>query len=316
MTQLLLPSKIENLLQGFYDNLTNIIYGKQNTVKKVIMAFISGGHVLLDDVPGVGKTLLAKVLAKSVNVQFKRVQCTPDLLPSDITGVSIFNPADKEFKFIHGPIFTNILLVDEINRAAPRTQSCLLEAMEESQITIEGKTYKLEKPFFVIATQNPIEYHGTFELPEAQLDRFIAVLKLGYPNEIEENTILDYYINNDNGESQVQPVITVDNYFEIAEFVKKIIVSPAIRNYMIEISNTTRENPLIRLGISPRGTLALMRMSQASALMHNRTYVIPDDVKNVALEVLSHRIIPLHRRGLLANQELISEIISKIRVPK
>jgi MoxR-like ATPase len=313
MTQLLLPPQIETLIQQLYGNITKVICGKRNTVDKVIMAFMAGGHVLLDDVPGVGKTLLAKTIAKSINAEYKRIQCTPDLLPSDITGVSIFNPADREFKFIPGPVFTNVLLVDEINRAAPRTQSCLLEAMEESQLTIEGKTYKLQKPFLIIATQNPIEYHGTFELPEAQLDRFLVVLRLGYPNETEEDNILCHYLNENS--TKIDPVINVEDYMMLHEYVKNITVSEDIRKYIIDISNSTREDPAIRLGVSPRGSLALLRMAQAAALIDKRNYVIPDDVKLVAVDTLSHRIIPVQRKGLLANNQLITEIMSRIRVP-
>lgn len=314
MTQLLLPPKIENLIQGLYKNLNKVICGKTNTVNKLIMALLAGGHVLLEDVPGVGKTLLAKTIARSIDANLKRIQCTPDLLPSDITGVSIFNPEQREFKFIPGPVFANVLLVDEINRAAPRTQSCLLEAMEESQLTIEGKTYKLDKPFFVIATQNPIEYHGTFELPEAQLDRFIVVLRLGYPNNAEEDSILEFYLKND--DYDVEPVLSIDEYLLIHEYTRKITVSKEIRKYIIDIVNATRENSNIRLGVSPRGSLSLLKMAQASALIAGRNYVIPDDVKDVVVDVLSHRVIPIHRRSLLANNAIISEIVNKIEVPE
>lgn len=314
MTQITLPSKEEELLTKFYNNVKSVIYGKDETVKKILMALLSGGHVLLEDVPGVGKTLLAKTIASSVDAKFKRIQCTPDLLPSDVSGVSIFNPENREFKFIKGPIFTEVLLVDEINRAAPRTQSCLLEAMEESQVTIEGVTYKLEKPFFVIATQNPIEYHGTFELPEAQLDRFMVVLSLGYPAEEEENSILEYYLNNDS--FKVDSVITIDDYLLLMNCVRKVHVSKEIRQYIVNIVNATRNSTNIRLGVSPRGGLALLKMSQASAMLDGRGYVIPDDVKNIVVEVLSHRVIPVHKRTLLANNSLISEIVSKVKVPE
>lgn len=313
-TQISLPPEIENLVQGLYKNVTQIIYGKKNTVEKVIMALLTGGHVLLEDVPGVGKTLLAKTISDSLDAKFSRIQCTPDLLPSDISGVSIYNPEKREFKFLKGPVFTNILLVDEINRAAPRTQSCLLEAMEENQLTIEGKTYKLDKPFFVIATQNPIEYHGTFELPEAQLDRFIVVLSLGYPSENEENEILEYYLKTD--EYSVDPVLSVESYIELYNYIRNITVSREIRKYIIDIVNETRNNANVRLGVSPRGSLALLKMSQASALLAGRNYVIPDDVKNIAVDVLSHRVIPIHRRGLLANNSIIKDIVEKIKVPE
>lgn len=314
MTQLALSSKEEELLTRFYNNVKSVIYGKDQTVEKILMALLAGGHVLLEDVPGVGKTLLAKTIASSIDAKFKRIQCTPDLLPSDVSGVSVFNPEKREFKFIQGPLFTEVLLVDEINRAAPRTQSCLLEAMEESQVTIEGVTYDLKKPFFVIATQNPIEYHGTFELPEAQLDRFMVVLSLGYPSEEEENSILEYYLNNDN--FNVSSVITVDDYLLLMQCVKKIHASKEIRQYIVNIVNATRNSTNIRLGVSPRGALSLLKMSQASAMLKGRGYVIPDDVKNIAVEVLSHRVIPVHKRTLLANNKLISDIIDKVKVPE
>ena len=234
-------------------------------------------------------------------------------MPSDITGVSIFYPETREFKFIQGPIFTNVLLVDEINRAAPRTQSCLLEAMEESQITIEGTSQKLEKPFFVIATQNPIEYHGTFDLPEAQLDRFLIVLGIGYPDQEEEDTIIEFYLNN--VYNNVEPVISLEDYLMLHECTRKVSVSKEIRKYVLDIINATRNDTNIKLGTSPRGTLALLRMAQSSAILAGRNYVIPDDVKNVAVEVLSHRVIPTHKRGLLVNNSIISELVKKITVP-
>lgn len=313
MTQLLLPKEIDCIIRKLYDNVNKVICGKQNTVDKLLMALLAGGHVLLEDVPGLGKTLLAKTVARTLDAKFKRVQCTPDLLPSDITGVSIFNPENREFNFIPGPIFTNVLLVDEINRAAPRTQSCLLEAMEESQITIEGNARKLEKPFFVIATQNPIEYHGTFELPEAQLDRFLIVLGLGYPSQLEEDKILEYYLTSN--DEELDPVVTINEYMLLHNYVKSVTISADIRKYILDIVNATRDNTNIRLGASPRGSLALLKMSQASAMLDGRSFVIPDDVKNVAVEVLSHRVIPVHRRGLLGNNSIIKEIVNSVEVP-
>lgn len=313
MTQLLLPTELQSLIDKLYKNINKVICGKEDTINKVLMAALSGGHVLLEDVPGVGKTLLAKTFAKSLDAKFKRIQCTPDLLPSDVTGVSIFNPEGRTFNFMPGPLFTNVLLVDEINRAAPRTQSCLLEAMEESQVTVEGHTYKLDSPFFVIATQNPIEHHGTFELPEAQLDRFLVVLSLGYPDEKDENKIIEFYLESE--QDSVEPVITKDDYLLLRKYTRKVQVSPEIRRYIVDIVNATRDNPNIRLGASPRGSLALTKMAQASALLESRNYVIPDDVKKNAVEVLSHRVIPIHKRGLLANSNLINEIVNKVKVP-
>ncbi|MGD9579936.1 MAG: AAA family ATPase [Vampirovibrionia bacterium] len=314
MSQLTLPSQEQELLTRFCSNVKSVIYGKDEVVEKILMAMLAGGHVLLEDVPGVGKTLLAKTIASTVEAKFKRIQCTPDLLPSDVSGVSIFNPENREFKFIKGPLFTQVLLVDEINRAAPRTQSCLLEAMEESQVTVEGNTYVLNRPFFVIATQNPIEYHGTFELPEAQLDRFMVVLSLGYPSEVEENNILEYYLNNDS--FAVDSVLSIDEYLTLMNYLKTVNVSKEVRQYIVNIVNATRDNTNIRLGVSPRGGLALLKMSQASAMMAGRNYVTPDDVKKVAIEVLSHRVIPVHKRTLLANNSIISEIVGKVKVPE
>lgn len=314
MSQVTTPAEINLLVKALYDNVTKVIYGKKNTVEKVVMALLAGGHVLLEDVPGVGKTLLAKTISNSIDAKFRRVQCTPDLLPSDVTGVSIFNPEKREFKFMQGPVFTNVLLVDEINRAAPRTQSCLLEAMEEFQLTIEGVTHKLEEPFFVIATQNPIEYHGTFELPEAQLDRFMVVLSLGYPDSEEENNILGYYL--ENSQLSIDPVLSAEQFLHLNEYVKKVTISEEIRKYIVRIVNATRNNPNVRLGVSPRGSLALLKMAQASALINERDYVIPDDVKNVAIDVLSHRVIPIHRRNILAKNAIVSDIVENVEVPE
>lgn len=314
MNQQLTSTNFLELIQIFKNNISSVICGKENTIDKVLMAFLAGGHVLLEDVPGLGKTLLAKTIAKSLDAKFMRIQCTPDLLPTDITGVSIYNPKECEFKFIPGPVFTNVLLVDEINRAAPRTQSSLLEAMEERQVTIEGKTYKLDPPFFILATQNSIEYHGTFDLPEAQLDRFMVILNLGYPSPTEEDEILQFYLNNET--NSVDSVISPIDCLKLQEYTKKVTVNEFIRKYIIDISNETRNDPNVKLGVSPRGSLALLKMSQACALINGRDYVIPDDVKNIAIDVLSHRVIPTYKRNMLANNSIIKEILSKVEVPE
>lgn len=313
MSQLLLPTKIENLIIKLYENIDKVIYGRKATVDKLVMALLAGGHVLLEDVPGIGKTLMAKVISKSIDADFKRIQCTPDLLPSDITGVSIFNNQQGEFKFIPGPLFTNVLLVDEINRAAPRTQSCLLEAMEESQVTVEGKTFQLNKPFFVIATQNPLEYHGTFELPEAQLDRFLMIVSLGYPALNEEISVMDFYLNNLTND--IAPALSREDYVYMHNYLKRITVTKEIKHYIMDIVKETRNTPEIKVGVSTRGALSLLKVSQASAMLSKRSCVLPDDVKSVAEDVLSHRIITVNKGDLACNSTLISEIVSRIKVP-
>lgn len=313
MAQLELPTKIEDSIDKLYENINKVIYGRKDAVNNLVMALLAGGHVLLEDVPGIGKTLLAKVISKSIDADFHRVQCTPDLLPSDITGVSIFNKQKDEFRFIPGPIFTNVLLVDEINRAAPRTQSCLLEAMGESQVTLEGKTYELQKPFFVIATQNPLEYHGTFELPEAQLDRFLMVVNLGYPSRSEEIDVMNFYLNDIS--YSIDPVISKEEYLIIHKYLRNITVEEDIKNYIMNIVKETRSDPEIKIGVSTRGAIALLQVAQASALCSKRNYVIPDDVMNVAENVLAHRIITVNKSDIVSNGTMINNIVSRIQVP-
>jgi MoxR-like ATPase len=304
---------VEKSLDKLLKNINSVFYGRENAVRKVIMAFIAGGHILLEDVPGVGKTLLAKVIAKSINAKFKRVQCTPDLLPTDISGVNIYNQKLESFKFMPGPIFTNLLLVDEINRAAPRTQSCFLEVMEELQTTIDGQTYKLIQPFFVIATQNPVEHHGTFNLPESQLDRFLMIINLGYPERAEEINVMKFYLKETS--INVDPVITIEEYMEIHKQVKKVTVSPEIMQYIMDIVKETRNNPKIKLGMSTRGALSLLKVAQASALVSNRNYVIPDDILNVLPDVVSHRIMTYENYDSVSNKALISSLTLNIKVP-
>lgn len=313
MSEAQLPSYVEASISKLYENINKIIYGRQDTVNKIIMALIAGGHVLLEDVPGIGKTLLAKVISKSINADFKRVQCTPDLLPSDISGVNIFDSRQGEFKFVPGPLFTNVLLVDEINRAAPRTQSCLLEAMEEFQITIDGKTYLLNKPFFVIATQNPLEYHGTFELPEAQLDRFLMVVKLGYPAREEEINVMNFYLNDSS--YSLEPVITKNDYMAIHKYLINVTVTDAIKQYIMDIVKVTRNCPEVKVGVSTRGALALLKVAQASAMVSKRNYVMPDDILYVAENVLSHRLITYDNLDSASNSALLANILSGVEVP-
>jgi MoxR-like ATPase len=278
-------------LSALTNNLAQVIVGKSDAIRLVLVALLSGGHALLEDVPGVGKTLLAKSLARSVNGRFQRIQCTPDLLPSDITGTNIWNPSSREFEFLAGPAFTNILLADEINRATPRTQSALLEVMEEQQVTVDGVSRKVPKPFFAIATQNPIEYQGTFPLPEAQMDRFTLSLSLGYPTAAEELQMLQRQQHNAHPDD-LQPCISLEEVLALQNSVLQVKVEPALQQYMLDLVRASREDEEITLGVSPRGTVALQRATQAFAFLEGRDYAIPDDVKYLAPYVLSHRLIP------------------------
>lgn len=271
-------------------NIEKVLVGKSELINLVLTALFSGGHVLLDDVPGTGKTVLAKSLAKSINIDFKRIQFTPDLLPSDVTGLNYYNQKVGEFVFRKGPVFTNIVLADEINRATPRTQSSLLECMEEKQVTIDGNKYEMSNPFFVIATQNPVETIGTFPLPQAQLDRFVMKLKVGFPDINAETDILERYIKN-NPLEELQSVIDGEKLIQIMEEVKNIYVHPQLMQYLVKIVNSTRECQDIIAGVSTRGTIKFMRAAQSYAAISGRTYVTPEDIKYLAVPVLSHRII-------------------------
>ena len=277
-------------IQVLTQNLNQTIVGKTDAIRLVLVALLSGGHVLLEDVPGVGKTLLAKSLARSINGKFQRIQCTPDLLPSDITGTNIWNPSHREFEFLPGPAFTNILLADEINRATPRTQSALLEVMEEQQITVDGETRAVPQPFFVIATQNPIEYQGTFPLPEAQMDRFTLSLSLGYPSAAEELEMLQRH-SIGTGLAELKPCISVAQIKELQHCCRQVKVSTNLQRYILNLVRATRADDQITLGISPRGAVALQQTTQALAFLSGRDYAIPDDVKFLAPYVLSHRLI-------------------------
>lgn len=277
------------------ENLSRTIVGKQEAIRLVLVALLSGGHALLEDVPGVGKTLLAKSLARSINGRFQRVQCTPDLLPTDITGTNIWNPSSRQFEFLAGPAFANILLADEINRATPRTQSALLEVMEEKQITVDGESRLVPRPFFVIATQNPIEYQGTFPLPEAQMDRFTLSLSLGYPSEAEELEMLQRRDTQLSLEA-LAPCLSLEEVLELQREILQVKVAPELQQYIIDLIRASRRDEEIALGVSPRGTLALQRAAQALAYLDNRDYALPDDVKFLAPHVLAHRLIPASGR--------------------
>ncbi len=279
---------MRDYIQQLTDNIAQIFVGKDTSVRLVIIALLSGGHVLLEDVPGVGKTLLAKSLARSINGKFQRIQCTPDLLPSDVTGTNIWNQRDQVFEFVPGPVFSNIFLADEVNRATPRTQSALLEVMEEQQVTIDGETRPVKKPFFVIATQNPIEYQGTFPLPEAQMDRFALTLSLGYPTAEEELQMLQR--QNSNLED-LTPSISPEDVLELQRQVLAVKVATPLQQYILNLVRASREDEEVRLGVSPRGSVTLQRTAQALAFLEGRDYVIPDDVKFLAPYVLSHRLI-------------------------
>ena len=298
------------------DNISKVVVGKSDALELLLVAFLADGHVLLEDVPGVGKTLIAKSLAKSFEGTFKRVQFTPDLLPADITGFNIYDQKTAQFRFQSGPVITNILLADEINRAIPRTQSSLLESMEERQVTVDGQTYQLPHPFFVLATQNPIELEGTFPLPEAQLDRFLLRVNLGYPQKDEEITILERF-QIDDPFSSLESVANPEQLTEMRHARKEVRVSTPVKEYITDIVSTTRDSESLRFGASPRGSLGLMRAAQGLAALRGRDYVLPDDIKYLSRSVLAHRLILNEEEKLRGEtpEHILDEIISRIPVP-
>lgn len=307
---------IAERVQNIIDKVETVIVGKRSAVELCLVGFLSGGHVLIEDIPGVGKTTLAKTLARSLGCVYKRIQFTPDLLPSDITGTNVFNQKNASFEFHEGPIFANIVLADEINRATPKTQSALLEAMEENQITADGITYGLPSPFFVIATENNIESHGTYALPEAQLDRFLIRLSMGYPGKADEAMMLTRQTKTSAWEI-VNPVLDQNEIVELQHETREVYVDQRVREYIVEIVNATREHPSIMLGASPRGSLALLHCAQSYAALRGRTYVLPDDVKHLMVPVLSHRIIlrPEARLKIMSAAQLLLEIAETVPVP-
>ncbi len=307
---------IQLVAERVADNVEQVIIGKRPAVDLVLIALLCRGHVLLEDVPGVGKTVLAKSIARSIGCTFKRIQFTPDLLPSDVTGVSIFNQQTNQFEFRPGPVIAQIVLADEINRATPKTQSALLESMEERQITVDGVTHALPEPFIVMATQNPIEYEGTFPLPEAQLDRFLLRIHLGYPDKFQEIAILESQRRQHPLESLTQ-VISAEQLLEMQQQVKEVYVDDLIKDYIVSITTATRQHDDVYLGASPRGSLALYRTAQAAAAIRGRDYVTPDDVKALAEPVLGHRLIinPAARIRNVQAAAVIEDVLNAVPVP-
>lgn len=298
-------------IQQLIENLNRTIVGKNDAIRLVLVSMLAGGHALLEDVPGVGKTLLAKSLAQSIDGKFQRIQCTPDLLPSDITGTNIWNPSTGEFTFMPGPVFTNVLLTDEINRATPRTQSALLEVMEERQVTVDGVSRPVESPFFVIATQNPIEYQGTFPLPEAQMDRFALSFSLGYPTAAEELQMLEQ-VQTGITVADLQPCISLKELQELQRLCTQVKVDKSLQQYIVDLVRATRSDEEITLGVSPRGAVILQRATQAWAFIEGRDYATPDDVKFLAPYVLCHRTIPAGGRRAGA---IIDRLLQEVSIP-
>ncbi|WP_289142812.1 MoxR family ATPase [uncultured Brevibacillus sp.] len=298
------------------DNIEKVLIGKRSVIEMMVAAVLANGHVLLEDVPGVGKTMLVRALAKSVGGEFKRIQFTPDLLPTDVTGVAIFNQKNLEFEFRQGPLFANVILADEINRTSPKTQSSLLEAMEERSVTVDGVTYRLPEPFFVMATQNPLEYEGTFPLPEAQLDRFLMQLRLGYPSVDEEMRMLSRF-SDANPLDQLEPVMTAGELAQLQQQASAVKISEGVKEYIVRLCHRTRDHHHVYLGVSPRGSLALYRASQALAFVRGREYVIPDDVKELVPLIFAHRMMvkPESRLEGSTVERILTAILSETRVP-
>lgn len=308
----LLQPKISEVI----GNINKVMIGKEEAALLSLVALLAKGHVLLEDVPGVGKTMLVKTLAKSLDCDFKRIQFTPDLLPSDVTGVSIYNPKDHEFEFRPGPILGNVVLADEINRTSPKTQSALLEGMEETSITVDGNTVPLSNPFFVMATQNPIEYEGTYPLPEAQLDRFLLKMKMGYPTPKQEMEMLSR-TSGTHPINDISSVLTRDELVELQKEVDDVYVDRTVNTYIIDLITGTREHEGVYLGVSPRGSIALMKAAKAYAFIHDRDYVVPDDVQYLAPFVLSHRVILTSEARFegTTEEDVIGELVSSTSIP-
>jgi MoxR-like ATPase len=314
-----MSSATSQIVSQLQRSIARAIYGKEEAIQLALITLLARGHLLIEDVPGVGKTTLAQALAKSFHCTFQRIQFTSDLLPSDVLGVSVYNPESREFEFRSGPIFANVVLADEINRTTPRTQSALLEAMNEAQVTVDGKTLQLPHPFLVIATQNPVEHHGTYPLPESQLDRFLMRIKMGYPSHETEREILRKHIHDDSL-AALEPVADVSDVLEMQEAVARVKVDASLHDYALEIVNRTRKTEQLALGVSPRGTLMLQRAAQARAFLDSRDYCLPDDFKQLAVAVFSHRVVASSRHASLqrkseTTESVLREIVDSVRVP-
>jgi MoxR-like ATPase len=314
-----MPTATSQIVSQLQRTIARAIYGKEEAIQLALITLLARGHLLIEDVPGVGKTTLAQALAKSFQCGFQRVQFTSDLLPSDVIGVSVYNPETREFEFRSGPIFANVVLADEINRTTPRTQSALLEAMNDAQVTVDGKTHPLPVPFLVIATQNPVEHHGTYPLPESQLDRFLMRIRMGYPSHETEKEILRKRANDDPLHS-LQPVADIGDVLAMQEAVTHVKVDSSLQDYALEIVSRTRKSDQLTLGVSPRGTLMLQRASQARAFLDGRDYCLPDDFKQLAVSVFAHRVVASARHASLqrkseTTETALREIVDSVRVP-
>ncbi len=315
MTNPSLVSMVQEVGKTLKENVSQVMVGKSDVIELVLIALLADGHILIEDVPGVGKTMMARAIARSLGCEFQRIQFTPDLLPSDVTGVSVYNQKLGEFQFRPGPILSQIVLADEVNRATPRTQSALLECMEERQVTVDGVTHKLPRPFLVMATQNPIEYEGTFPLPEAQLDRFLLRLRMGYPTPEEENEIL-IRLQERHPIETIEQVLPAERLVEAQAVIRRVYVEDSVRQYIVNIVQKTRSHPDVSLGASPRGALGLFRTAQAAAALAGRDYVIPDDVKRLAVPVLAHRIVlrPESELRGRTGEKVVDEILSQVPI--